>query len=131
MFNRYYGDAIEEWLIEHKKWECGTHPDLIENPDLKKEYPFYSMWNGNPPDIDFYQKVKYKPEDLTHIQLYETTSEGTPITPIFKASELEKLCEYAAEHCSVFADYAATKDEWMEMLSDGFVYHKSGNVIFT
>jgi hypothetical protein len=130
MFNIFYLDAINEWIKNHNEWINGTHPDLLDDPGLKEKYPFYAMWNGDPPDIKYYQIKKYNPEELTHIQLYETTSEGTPKSPIFKATELGKLCEYAAENCTTFASFKATKEEWFKMLSDGFVFHVEGNCIF-
>jgi hypothetical protein len=130
MYDTYYGDAIKEWFKEHRQWEKGTHPDLKENSALKEEYPFYAMYHGDPPDVNYYQTKKYKKEELTHIQLYETTSEGTPKSPVFHASEFEKLCEWAAENATTFAHNKASKEEWMKMLSNGFVFHQEGNVIF-
>jgi hypothetical protein len=130
MFNKYYGDALNDWMIQHKQWEDGIHPDLIRDPKLKLKYPFYSQWGGNAPDVEYYQTEKYTEEELTHIQLYETTSEGTPISPVFKSDELDKLCEFAAENCTTFADFKATKEEWLKMLSDDFVCVKLGNVTF-
>lgn len=130
MFNKYYGDALNKWFEQHTKWIDGTHEDLKDNPERKEEYPFYAMWNGNPPDVEYYQIKKYSPEELTHIQLYETTSEGTPKSPVFRADEFEKLCEYAEKNVSTFAHFMATKEQWMEMLKNDFVYHKEGNNIF-
>lgn len=130
MFNRFYGDELKEWLTGHQLWQDGTHPDLIKAPVLKQEYPFYAMYHGDPPDVRYFQTRKYKDEELTHIQLYETTSEGTPLSPVFKTDELEKLCEWAAINVTTFARFKTTKDEWMKMLGDGFVYHQEGNAIF-
>ena len=130
MFNEFYGDAFNDWLEEHNQWLDGTHPDLKEEPELKDKYPFFAMWGGNPPDVEYYHKKKYLQEELTHIQLYETTSEGKPCSPVFKLEDFEKLCEYAAENCTTFASYKATKEEWMEMLDNGFVYHQRDNVMF-
>lgn len=129
MYDKFYGDAFNDWLKEHNQWLDGTHPDLKDNPELKEEYPFFAMWGGSPPDVEYYHTKKYLPEELTHIQLYESTSEGTPQSPVFKNDEFEKLCEYAAENCTTFASFKATKEEWMKMLSDGFVYHQQGNII--
>lgn len=128
--DRFYEDELKEWFDNHSKWLDGSHPDLLEEPERKKEYPYYAMWAGDPPDVEYYNTRKWTPEEATHIQLYQTTSEGTPITPIFRADELEKLCEYAAENCTTFASYKATKEEWMRMLGDGFVFHQQGNAIF-
>lgn len=130
MFDEYYGDAFERWLKEHNQWKDGTHPDLIEKPERKKECPFYAEWGGNPPDVEYYQTKKYTDKELTHIQLYETTSEGSPCSPVFKADQFEELCEYAAENCTTFASFKTTKEEWMKMLKNDLVCHKQGNIIF-
>lgn len=130
MFNEFYGDALKEWFVGHELWQDGTHPDLAKDPSLKQKYPFYAMYHGNPPDVEYYHTKQYTEEELTHIQLYETTSEGTPKSPVFRADELDKLCEWAEANATTFATYKATKEEWKKMLSDGLVYHKSGNAIF-
>jgi hypothetical protein len=130
MHDEFYGDVLNEWIENNKKWADGTHQDLIDNPALKEEYPFFSMWSDDAPDVAYYQTVKYPAEQLTHIQLYEDCSEGTPVSPVFKADEFEKLCEYAAENCTTFADFKASKEDWMKMLEDGLVYHQQGNAIF-
>lgn len=129
MFNIYYGDVLKEWLEGNEKWENGTHPDLACNPELKEEYPFYAMWDSFP-DPKHFQIKKYSEEELTHIQLYENTSQGTPKSPIFPKEDLDKLCEYAAENCTVFGYRKTTKEEWKRMLSEGFVYYKEGNAMF-
>ncbi len=130
MYDEFYGDALNKWLEEHTKWLDGTHEDLKDKPERKEQYPFYAMWGGNPPDVEYYQTKKYLPEELTHIQLYESTSEGTPKSPVFRADQFEELCEYAAKNVSTFTDCMATKEQWMKMLGDGFVYHQEGNAIF-
>ena len=130
MHDTFYGDVIKEWIDDNEKWNNGTHKDLLDDPKLKEEYPFYAMYHGNPPDVEYYQTKKYLPEELTHIQLYETTSEGTPKSPVYRADQLDELCEYASKNVSTFANFMTTKEEWMRMLSDGFVYHQQGNAIF-
>ena len=130
MYGQYYGDVIKEWLEGHKQWEDGTHPELVERPETKERYPFFAMWDGRSPDPDMYHIRKYAPEELTHIQLYETTSEGTPVSPVFKAGEIEELCGWAAENCTTFGRSKATKEQWLAMLSDGLVCHKEGNLLF-
>lgn len=130
MFDSFYLDALDEWLKDHKKWMNGTHQDLKKDPSLKEEYPFYAMYHGDPPDVAYFQTRKFKAEDLTHIQLYESTTEGTPLSPVFKADELEKLCEWAAENATTFGRHKTTKEGWIKMLTDGFVYHQEGNAIF-
>lgn len=55
-------------------------------------------------------------------QLWETTSEGSPISPVF--STLDALCVYAAANCSVFGSEKATAREWRRMLDADFVCHE-------
>ena len=130
MLKDFYGDALEEWIKENNSWNDGTHPDLIKNPSLKDDYPFYAMYSGNPPTVEYFQTRKFKPEELTHIQLYENTSEGTPLSPVFPADQLDQLCEYAENNCSVFGSQKTTRERWKQMLSDGLVFYQSGNAIF-
>lgn len=68
-------------------------------------------------------------QEATHFQLYETTTEGTPISPVF--ASFDDLCEWAAENATTFANFKATADQWREMLRSGFVHHREGRVIFT
>lgn len=61
-------------------------------------------------------------------QLWGTTNEGEPISPVFDT--LEKLCKWAAENATTFASFTATKEEWMDMLESGFIRHEEGNLVF-
>jgi hypothetical protein len=130
MFDTYYGDVLKKWIDDNSQWNEGTHKDLLEGRASKEEYPFYAMWAGNPPDIEYYHTRRYSESELTHIQLYESTSEGTPLSPVFPADQLDKLCEWAEKNATTFASFRASKEEWFKMLSNDFVFHKSGNAIF-
>lgn len=61
-------------------------------------------------------------------QLWETTSEGSPVSPVFKT--LDELCEWCEDNATTFADFKASKEEWKKMLEKDFVYHKQGNFIY-
>ena len=61
-----------------------------------------------------------EPPEGDGFQLWETTSEGSPISPVF--ATLDELCDYAADHCSVFGDSKASAQKWREMLDENFVY---------
>lgn len=71
----------------------------------------------------------FEPPKGDGFQLWETTSEGSPMSPVFKTLDL--LCEHLeVSKASTFASYTATKEEWKEMLDDGFVSHRDGNMVF-
>lgn len=55
-------------------------------------------------------------------QLWETTSEGSPASPVFRS--FEELCQWCETNATTFASYTATAEEWAKMLDRNFVYHK-------
>lgn len=115
----YYGaggrfeQRAEEWLAACAKWQAGERPDYAGDDAPK----YYWDWDGNPPSVEDYMLVGVPDEQCTHFMLYESTSEGTPLSPAF--ATLDELCTYAAEHCSTFANFKTSKDNWMRMLSPG------------
>lgn len=70
----------------------------------------------------------YDPPQGPGYQLWETTSEGSPISPVFEA--LDDLCAWAADNASTFGSFRASKEEWKQMLDDGMVYHQEGQNVF-
>lgn len=82
------------------------------------------------PEFDSFFNVKLdiEPPEGEGFQLWETTSEGSPSSPVFKT--LEELCEWCEKNATTFARFKASKEEWMSMLSNDMVSHKEGNTIF-
>lgn len=76
-----------EWIAEFLAWENKTHSSY------DPEYTYWE-WSGNPPDRTYY--VPYKPEEATWFQVYETVSEGTPVSPPFETEE--ELIKYLATY---------------------------------
>ena len=92
---------------------CGGDGELWQSDEIKA---LHDNWDGiEPPTGDGFQ-------------LWETTSEGSPTSPVFET--LEALCEWCEANATTFASYTATKDEWWKMLNDDFVCHESNGVVF-
>ncbi len=117
-------DAINAWVCikarlkrEGKKTACENCKGTGEDWQSKKAKDLYKRWKSyDPPIGDGYQ-------------IWTTTSEGSPMTPVFPT--LEELCLYCEEEgVSVFGHSTATKEKWFSMLSDGFVMHQEGSAIF-
>lgn len=72
--------------------------------------------------------MKVEPPEGEGFQLWETTSEGSPVSPVFKT--LDELCEWCEDNATTFGPYKATKEQWKSMLDDNFVCHIEGNAIF-
>lgn len=88
MYDEYYLDALNKWWDNHTKWLNGTHEDFGRDPGLKERYQFYAMWDGSPPDIEYYRTINWSEEEANCFQMYETVSEGTPVSPVFASLEL-------------------------------------------
>ncbi len=93
-----------------------------------KEYAEREVCDGeDPPDPNDYMLVGVPVEACTLYQLYEDTSEGTPVGPPF--ATLEEVATHAEANASTFAHFRATKEEWLRMLSPGgIVTHTEGNI---
>jgi hypothetical protein len=75
-------------------------------------------WYGGGP-----KKEDYMPDwpagERTHYQMYETCSEGTPISPVFATPEA--LAHWLADTgASSFADRTATYEQWLRVCKGGW-----------
>lgn len=92
MFDDPFAPAMREWIAEWEKWERGERPDYCDAESAKLQY---WEWNGGPPDPEYY-RPDWKEEDMTWFQVYETVSEGTPVSPPFATED--ELIDYLAAH---------------------------------
>lgn len=104
MFDESYEDAIAEWIENHRLWEEGKHPHQ-EDAETRAKYRYYAEWAGNPPSVDSY-RPKWVDGEATWYQVYETVSEGTPVTPPFATQD--ELIAYLATY----------GDEWDQRRTD-------------
>ena len=118
MHDETYEQAATEWLDALAKWEAG------ENPDREKYgYRYIWDWEGNPPD-----KHYYRPEfesEPTWFQLYETVSEGSPVTPPFATEDelIDYLCTEGDSWCqkrTSFRDPIPTRDQATALVKSGY-----------
>ena len=85
MFDQVYAERAREWLDECKAWDDGTHPTILDDPAVKQRVPFFWDWEGGPPDRAYYRDAWN--DEPTWFQVYETVTEGTPVTPPFATEE--------------------------------------------
>src|SRR4029453_16315568 len=76
-------------LADLKAWEAGTDPN--RTTAAAEGIRYFWDWEGPPPDSSCY--VPKFDRSATSYQIYETISEGTPISPVFssKAEVVEWL----------------------------------------
>lgn len=103
--------SLARWDEENAKWQRGELPEYATKEDLAT--PF-DEWDGPRPD-----PVDYMPcwteEEATHWQMYETCSEGTPISPVM--ADPESLGRWLVDNgANTFADYTADLESWMKII---------------
>ena len=87
-----YVTASEEWIAAFDAFRSRQH----SNQRRITEYcNYYWEWNM-PPDEESYRKRQRAEEEATAYQVYETVTEGTPITPVFATKE--EIVEYLVEN---------------------------------
>lgn len=84
-YDRTYEQARKEYDRKVQTWEDGTHHRLIANPSLKAKYPHYSDYDSYMPSPRLYRKEYEQSADC--FQIYETVTEGTPVSPVFESME--------------------------------------------
>ncbi len=96
LYDEDYLTATKEWKAGYALWEKGEHPS-------QEDYPYWD-YEGTPDEAMCRPKFK---EDATWIQMYETVSEGTPVSPPFATKE--ELVNYLV----------ANGDFWDQSRGDG------------
>ena len=89
MYDEPFAPAMREWFKKWEAWERGERPEEAENCATFWE------WSGKPPDPEYY-RPDWSEQEATWYQVYETVSEGTPVTPPF--STLLELIAYLVQH---------------------------------
>ena len=91
MYDRDFETAAREWKDGLAEWERGERPEYYSG-DASDDMEFWE-YEGDPPDREYY-RPKWGADEATWFQVYETVSEGTPVTPAFATRE--ELIDYLA-----------------------------------
>ena len=121
LFGRSYSEALSEWDIFEAQWEqgfCDDHNGGWEPKEALHNAMSFVDWFGRRPDEENY--MPDWPEDQrTHWQMYEDTSEGTPISPVMETPE--ELAHWLEDNqASAFGSMTATYDQWLSTIKRGF-----------
>ncbi len=81
LFDSDYESARRDWLDQEAAWKGGTHPAQARYEDASQ--CSFREWHGDPPDPRFYRTPAWTEAEVSGYQLYETISEGTPLSPVF------------------------------------------------
>ena len=100
-----FAERLKEWEEGKEQWKSK------EADELKMTY---GEWYGEKPEIEDYMP-QWTEKEKTHIQMYEDTSEGTPISPVF--DNAEEMAKWLADNgASYFGSMTATYKQWLQIV---------------
>ena len=111
--NRELRKVPPDW--EHPRNENGQHISLFDHYE-----DALASWEKSPerncederPNPDDYMLVGVPESERTHYQAYQTTSEGTPISPVLATPE--EVARWCADHkVGTFASTPASYEKWL------------------
>ena len=92
MYDSTFAEAAKEWKEGFAAWERGERPSYCD--DDKSKNLEYWEWENVPPDRKFYRP--WQDSKATWYQVWETVSEGTPVSPPFETQQ--ELIDYLVEN---------------------------------
>lgn len=95
MYDQRFEERFAEWLADFDRVRAGNLEDY-EKSCYTSALPLakWLLEDGVPPDPVYYRP--WRDEEATWFQVWETVSEGTPVTPPFATKE--ELVDYLVEH---------------------------------
>lgn len=94
------------------------HESFPYNAEEVKEGLRDGWLKGKPPHYNIDVMPQWPRSQRTHYQMYEDTSEGTPISPVMETPE--KLARWLADHkASSFAGRSASYEQWLTTIRAG------------
>lgn len=112
-----YARRVREWDEQSAQWERGLVTDYRGGWQPKKEHhagQTFVQWGGKRPDPDNYMP-EWPEAERTHYQMYETCTEGSPISPV--CASPEELARWLADNgASASGRLTATYEQWLGMI---------------
>lgn len=105
LYDKDYETARAEWDRDNELWAKGEHPDQRDKSYDVSQYKTYAEWGSDKPD-PLYYRPKWTEKEATWFQLYETVSEGTPVSPPFATED--ELIEYLVRNGDFWDNHRGT-----------------------
>lgn len=114
LYDESFESATKRWKGEYEQWEQGGRQAYKDESGEDIEYWEY---NNNPPDRDYY-RPHWEESERTWYQVYQTVSEGSPVTPPFATKE--ELIDYLVANGD-FWDQRRGVGGWTRENAESFV----------
>lgn len=115
-----YQHRVKDWDEGAAKWAEGLRADYEGGwqPIGYVEATTYEGWSGSRPKAEDYMP-QWPDAERTHLMMYEDTSEGTPISPVFATPE--ELARWLTDNgASSFGSDTASYESWLRVARGGF-----------
>ena len=116
-----FKERAAKWDEEARQWANGFVQDYATDGWKAKEPKnagTFADWDGGRPNEKDYMP-DWPEAERTHYQMYESTSEGTPISPAMETPEA--LARWLADNsASAFANIGATYEQWLATIKRGW-----------
>lgn len=107
------GSGEYEPLFEGYAEDAEDFLEMVKEKGLQEAVENYGC-----PDKTYYMP-DWEESEATHYMMYETTSEGTPISPAFESPE--QLAHWLTDTgASAFASVPGTYDGWLRVANGGY-----------
>lgn len=105
LYDKDYDTAAKEWMEEFEVWKGES--------EKERDYKYYWEYNS-PPDEDLC-RPKFT-EEPTWYQVYETVSEGSPVSPPFATKK--ELIEYLVQYGDFWTQKQGNKPPSREAITN-------------
>jgi hypothetical protein len=120
LYGHSFAKRLAEWEEGKAQWDRGYESNCKGGWEPKKERDYkcsYDDWDGPRPEEKDYMP-DWPEVERTHYQMYETCTEGTPISPVMETPE--KLARWLADNdASAFGDDTASYEAWLSTIKRG------------
>jgi len=125
LWGRSYRADVWDWWKWRIIWALGFKPNYGKGFPVKwreldedwQQCTFEEYWGPGPRREDY--MPDWPASERTHWQMYEATSEGTPISPVMDSPEI--LARWLADNnTSAFGYSTATYDAWLATIQRGW-----------
>jgi hypothetical protein len=117
-FDRSYESTLKDFQEEKKFFNLGLGSDGKTKLPIEADGYAFEDWHGWMSDPEYFMP-DWDDSERTHLMMYETTSEGTPISPAFETPE--ELAQWLFDNdASAFGSMTATHEQWLSMCKSGW-----------
>lgn len=115
LFDSDFEEDAAAWDKECADWDAGIYPGYAKEEHKKMSF---KEWDSDRPEAKDYMPI-FPKGTADHYMMYETCSEGTPISPAFDTPESLAMW-LESSGASSFGDQTASYEGWLRVAKGGF-----------